>query len=63
MLQSAIYFLAGLIAGLAIAWYLTRQYFEVRDLKRQSADEKNAPLIAGQHGNSSSEEENEKGNK
>ena len=33
--MTAVYFLAGFICGLAIAWYLTRQYFDTRTISSE----------------------------
>jgi len=42
--MKAIYFLAGCIAGLAIAWYFTKQYYESRagSGENQRTPEKNS---------------------
>jgi hypothetical protein len=42
MAGSAVYFLAGLIAGAAIAWYFTRQHFETIRTAGNKPEERSA---------------------
>ncbi|MFO7721926.1 MAG: hypothetical protein R6V49_01765 [Bacteroidales bacterium] len=60
MTGEAVYFLAGLVAGLAIAWYLTRQHYELKATGKNIKKDSAVPDKQAQSAISSSEEEDEK---
>lgn len=38
-MAAIVYFIAGCIAGLAIAWYFTKQYYEINTISKQECQD------------------------